>query len=77
MTTFALAGDHAERMLREQGLDEPPPQWIAGTPEQIVARLRELEAAGVERVMLQHLLHDDLETVDRIGREVIPRVSLS
>jgi F420-dependent oxidoreductase-like protein len=75
MTTFALAGDHAERMLRDQGLDEPPPQWIAGTPEQIAARLRELEAAGVQRVMLQHLLHDDLETVDRIGREVIPLVA--
>ena len=75
MTTFALAGDHADRMLREQRLDEPPPQWIAGTPAQIAEQLRELEAAGVERVMLQHLLHDDLETVDRIGREVIPMLS--
>ena len=28
--------------------------WIVGTPEEIVARLREYESAGVEAVMLQH-----------------------
>jgi hypothetical protein len=43
--------------------------------EQVVARLKELEAVGVERVMLQHLLHDDLEAVELTGREVIPEVS--
>jgi F420-dependent oxidoreductase-like protein len=75
MTTFALAGDHADRLLREHGLAEPPPGWVAGTPDQIAAQLRELEAAGVERVMLQHLLHDDVDTVAAIGREVIPAVS--
>ena len=34
-------------------------------------RLGGLAAAGVERVMLQHLAHDDLATVARVGREVI------
>ena len=37
-----------------------------------VDRLRELEAAGVERVFLQHLNHEDLETVELIGRELVP-----
>jgi len=37
--------------------------------------LREYRAAGVERVMLQHLQHDDLDTVERVGREAIPVVS--
>jgi F420-dependent oxidoreductase-like protein len=38
--------------------------------EQTRAQLREYEAAGVERVMLQHLEHTDLETVELIGREL-------
>jgi alkanesulfonate monooxygenase SsuD/methylene tetrahydromethanopterin reductase-like flavin-dependent oxidoreductase (luciferase family) len=39
-----------------------------GTPDRFVDHLRELEAAGVERVMLQHLAHDDLEAVALLGR---------
>jgi hypothetical protein len=31
------------------------------------ARLREYEDAGVERVMAQHLLHDDLELVELLA----------
>ncbi len=35
-------------------------------------RVAALEAAGVERVMLQHLLHDDLEAIELVGREILP-----
>jgi len=73
MTAFAVAGDHARRLHDARG--EPPEAWVTGTPDEIVARLRELERAGVERVMLQHLLHDDLEVVELIGRKLIPAVS--
>ena len=49
---------------------------VAGTPAEVVERLRELEEAGrVERVMLQHLQHDDLEMVALIGREVVPKLA--
>jgi alkanesulfonate monooxygenase SsuD/methylene tetrahydromethanopterin reductase-like flavin-dependent oxidoreductase (luciferase family) len=49
---------------------------VAGTSDEVVERLRELEEAGrVERVMLQHLQHDDLEMVALIGREVVPKVA--
>ena len=49
---------------------------VAGTPSEIVERLRELEDAGrVERVMLQHLSHDDLEPVALIGREIAPSLA--
>ena len=51
-----------------------PPQWVTGTVEQAVERLRGLEAAGVERVMLQHLLHEDLEAVALLGERVAPAV---
>ncbi len=47
---------------------------VVGTIDEAAERLRELEAAGAQRVMLQHLLHDDVEAVELIGRELIPRV---
>jgi alkanesulfonate monooxygenase SsuD/methylene tetrahydromethanopterin reductase-like flavin-dependent oxidoreductase (luciferase family) len=40
---------------------------IAGTTDEVVERLREYEAAGVERVMLQHLVHEDVEMVEVLG----------
>jgi alkanesulfonate monooxygenase SsuD/methylene tetrahydromethanopterin reductase-like flavin-dependent oxidoreductase (luciferase family) len=45
---------------------------VVGTVEEVVARLREYESAGVERVFLQHLDHADLEMVRLIGAEVVP-----
>jgi F420-dependent oxidoreductase-like protein len=48
--------------------------WLVGTPEEIVARLREYEAAGIDGVMLQHHLYADFEALELIGREVIPEV---
>ena len=49
--------------------------WLVGTPEEIVARLREYEAAGIDGVMLQHHLYGDLEALELIGREVIPALA--
>jgi alkanesulfonate monooxygenase SsuD/methylene tetrahydromethanopterin reductase-like flavin-dependent oxidoreductase (luciferase family) len=46
-----------------------------GTVEQAVERLRALEELGYERVMLQHLAHNDLDTVALIGRELAPAVA--
>jgi alkanesulfonate monooxygenase SsuD/methylene tetrahydromethanopterin reductase-like flavin-dependent oxidoreductase (luciferase family) len=43
-----------------------------GTVEQVVERLKEIEELGYERVMLQHLAHQDLDTVAIIGRELAP-----
>jgi len=64
MTSFAIDGDPADH----------DPAWLVGSLDQIAAQLHELERAGVDRVMLQHLQHDDLETVALIGRELIPAV---
>jgi F420-dependent oxidoreductase-like protein len=46
--------------------------WIAGTPEQVIARLRAYEGVGVERVMLQHLLFRDEAALELFAREVMP-----
>jgi F420-dependent oxidoreductase-like protein len=65
MTSFAVDGDPADHH----------PAWIVGTIDRMAEQLRALEAAGVERVMLQHLQHHDLAVLGRIGRELIPAVS--
>jgi alkanesulfonate monooxygenase SsuD/methylene tetrahydromethanopterin reductase-like flavin-dependent oxidoreductase (luciferase family) len=64
--------------IREVAGDDPfadPEFAIDGTVDEVVARLEAFEAAGVQRVMLRHLAVDDLEMIELIGREVLPRVS--
>ena len=48
---------------------------ILGTLDEAAEQLRAYESAGVERVMLQHLDHRDLEMVALIGRELAPLVA--
>lgn len=55
-------------------LDRYGERGPVGTVEQVVERLKEIEEIGYERVMLQHLVHDDLDTVALIGRELAPAV---
>jgi alkanesulfonate monooxygenase SsuD/methylene tetrahydromethanopterin reductase-like flavin-dependent oxidoreductase (luciferase family) len=50
---------------------------IVGTPEEAADRLGQLAEVGVERIMLQHLLHDDLELLDLIAEEIVPRLGSS
>lgn len=45
-------------------------RWILGTPDEARARIDELRAAGVERIMLQDFLPRDLDMVAAIGRLV-------
>jgi alkanesulfonate monooxygenase SsuD/methylene tetrahydromethanopterin reductase-like flavin-dependent oxidoreductase (luciferase family) len=45
-----------------------------GTVDEVVERLRAFEDAGVERVMLRHLLVEDLEMIELLGREVVPQL---
>jgi F420-dependent oxidoreductase-like protein len=49
-------------------------EWIVGTIGEVLDRLGELARAGVQRVMLQHRLHDDLEPVAQIAEQIIPAV---
>jgi F420-dependent oxidoreductase-like protein len=65
----AVAGDDAE------GFVAGNPDWVIGTVDQVVDRLGELSGAGVDRVMLQHLAHRDVEMVALLGDEVVPRVA--
>ncbi len=51
-----------------------PAGWVYGTVEEVVEQLLAFRDVGVSRVMCQHLLHEDLETVALLGREISPRV---
>jgi F420-dependent oxidoreductase-like protein len=48
-------------------LAQNQPSWIIGTVAEATERLRELEAAGVQRVMLQHQQNDDVDMVHVLG----------
>ena len=77
MTPFLLDRDHARRFVErypnagtaDQWFDELDRRGLAGD---LVAGLREFEEVGVERVMLQHVVHEDLDVVAAIGREIAP-----
>ena len=48
---------------------------VVGTPEQVLTRLEEFAAAGIQRVLVHLLVHTDLEAVELIGREVVPEAA--
>lgn len=64
----AQAEDRARRLGGAEG-------WLRGTPEQVVERLREYEAVGVERVFVQHLLFRELDVIELLAAEVVPALS--
>lgn len=51
-------------------LDDRPDGWIVGTLAEAAEQIAALRDAGVDRIMCQHLLHDDLDAVELIGRDL-------
>jgi alkanesulfonate monooxygenase SsuD/methylene tetrahydromethanopterin reductase-like flavin-dependent oxidoreductase (luciferase family) len=80
MTPFLLDRDHARRFVERFPSAGKPDEWYdelarRGLAGDLVAGLREFEAVGVERMMLQHVVHDDLDIVATIGRELAPALA--
>jgi F420-dependent oxidoreductase-like protein len=48
-------------------LEEHDAEWAVGTVDRFADKLGQWEAAGVERIMLQHLAHTDLAMVALLG----------
>jgi alkanesulfonate monooxygenase SsuD/methylene tetrahydromethanopterin reductase-like flavin-dependent oxidoreductase (luciferase family) len=81
MTGCLIGETHADALERarrlygrvDRGVDFD--EWLAGyskraligSVDEVATRLADYERAGCERVMLQHLLHADLEPVRLIG----------
>lgn len=59
----------------DEWIDRGGERWVIGTVDQVVERLRAMEAAGVQRIMLQHLAFEDLEMVHLLGSEVAPKLA--
>jgi alkanesulfonate monooxygenase SsuD/methylene tetrahydromethanopterin reductase-like flavin-dependent oxidoreductase (luciferase family) len=86
MTCTLVGADDAElharaaRLMDLEGETGDPKAWlesvageyVVGTVPQALDRLGDLSDAGVERIMMQHLLHDDLDAVRLIGEQLIP-----
>jgi F420-dependent oxidoreductase-like protein len=75
--------DRASRLAQWKGDGEDGDAFLAGlrestikgTTEQAIEQLRELEAAGLTRIMGQHLLHRDLDAIELMGKEIAPALA--
>jgi alkanesulfonate monooxygenase SsuD/methylene tetrahydromethanopterin reductase-like flavin-dependent oxidoreductase (luciferase family) len=89
MTGWLVGADRAELLERagrlsewkggdgdgEAFVSELRESTILGTSEEAIEQLRALEAAGLTRIMGQHLLHRDLDAVALMGREIGPALA--
>jgi F420-dependent oxidoreductase-like protein len=89
MTICVLGEDHIEvrdRLRRSLGLQGdsrdvdavlagPDAEWLVGTVDQVAERLGAFASAGVERVMLKHVDHRDVDMVRLIGERLVPAVA--
>jgi F420-dependent oxidoreductase-like protein len=70
--------DDAEIARRAQAIgrevDELRQNGAAGTPDEVVAKLEQYKALGATRCYLQVLDLDDLDHIEMLGAEVLPRV---
>jgi alkanesulfonate monooxygenase SsuD/methylene tetrahydromethanopterin reductase-like flavin-dependent oxidoreductase (luciferase family) len=70
-----LGALHFDGISGEQLLAERVDGWVCGTLDEVAGQLEDLAAAGLERAMLQHLDHRDLDAVRMIGEQLAPRVA--
>jgi alkanesulfonate monooxygenase SsuD/methylene tetrahydromethanopterin reductase-like flavin-dependent oxidoreductase (luciferase family) len=69
----SLQGESAAAIV--SWLREQTGRWFAGTPEEIVEKLRPYVAAGVDLFMFQHYLLDDMEGLELVATQVMPRLA--
>ena len=89
MTWFFVGRDedeYLEKLRRAQAIDPDGPtleeyradaeeDFIVGSPDRAVRRLREYADAGVQRIFLNHELYDDIEMLELVAAEVLPKVT--
>jgi F420-dependent oxidoreductase-like protein len=69
---LAVRGDGTDP---EALLTERAGRWLAGSVDEVAARIEELRALGVSRVFLQHLNHSDDAMVALVGEQLLPQVA--
>jgi len=65
-------GDDVESFIASHRDD-----WIVGTVEQAAQRIEQYAEAGVERLYLQHLDHENDDTLELIAHELAPLVTIA
>jgi alkanesulfonate monooxygenase SsuD/methylene tetrahydromethanopterin reductase-like flavin-dependent oxidoreductase (luciferase family) len=77
--TVCCGANEAEVERRAAGIgrkaDELRANGVAGTPDEVVARLGEFAGVGAESIYLQVLDLEDLDHIALLSEEVLPRVS--
>jgi alkanesulfonate monooxygenase SsuD/methylene tetrahydromethanopterin reductase-like flavin-dependent oxidoreductase (luciferase family) len=77
--TVCCGADEAEVARRAQAIgrdaDDLRANGVAGTPDEVVERLRAFEAVGAARIYLQVLDIDDLDHVRLISETVLPHIA--
>ena len=53
-------------------VDGRGPETLTGTTDQVLDQIDRYARVGVGRMLLQHWLHRDLDTVELIGRHIRP-----
>jgi F420-dependent oxidoreductase-like protein len=72
---FGRTEADVDRKLDGEARDRLPAAILAGTEGEIVERLGELSEAGVERVMLQWLEVDDIDSLEAMAHSVLPQLT--
>ena len=72
---YELYARRARKQSFDDWLDAYSERCVVGSTDEVVVRLRAYESAGCDRIMLQHLLHTDLEPVRVLGRELAPALA--
>jgi alkanesulfonate monooxygenase len=76
--TVVCGVDNAEVARRAKNIgrevDELTQSGLCGTPEQLIAKIKQWDAAGAQTLYLQILDLDDLEHLDLIATQVLPHI---
>jgi F420-dependent oxidoreductase-like protein len=72
---FGRTEADVDRKLDGLARDQLPGAILAGTPDEIVERLGNLSEAGVQRVMLQWLEVDDIDSLEAMAHSVLPQLT--
>jgi F420-dependent oxidoreductase-like protein len=65
--------ENAPPAMRERSGNRPP-AVLCGTPDQIAEQIKEVEALGVSRIMLQHRTPPSREDLQFLASEILPKV---
>ena len=66
--------ENAPERFRSTDPNRPPMTALWGLPDRIVEQIKEIEDAGISRIMLQYRTPPGREDLEFVAREILPRV---